>query len=131
VNKYVEACARYGLDPGTVRLFAVGSIARDDGADFRDTSDIDLVFSVEHPDQSLSAAPRQVQSRSEGEAELEARQGELLGQLDEVWQAHGISQPLNIPYGESVPYPWGLSLMEETDFTSAKPGILLFEHKPQ
>ncbi len=130
VEEYVRTCSTYGINPGITRLFAVGSIVKNRGTDFGSDSDVDLIFSVEHPETSLSSIPWDASSRSEAEDEREHRHIKALEQFEVIWERHGIALPLNVPHGESMPEVWGLSLCTSDDFPIDRPAILVAEFDP-
>ncbi|HYD35610.1 MAG TPA: hypothetical protein VD999_06080 [Vitreimonas sp.] len=88
VDFYVLVHTSYGLNPGKVRLYMVGG--RVIGKPLKETSDIDLVFQVEHPTQSAGTiAPIGLDTHSAMDAAESIRSG-----LKHVTQQ--ISQRLNI-----------------------------------
>lgn len=124
---YYDECLEYGLDPGVVRVFAVGSLIKRDGANFNPDSDVDIVFSVERPQSSLAAFPTDSVSLSEADDIREQRHRKLLEKFNLIWKDHGIVTPLNVPHGETIPEIWGLEFMSENDFSTEEPGRLVAE----
>lgn len=131
VDAYVTACSSYGLSPGIVRLFVVGSMVQEDGRNFRLDSDVDFIFSVEHPEWSMSALPTDTETRSMAEDELLSRHEKLINKFESIWHSHKIYPPLNIPHGETSPHVWGMELKTSEDFSEEKPGMLLAEYDPK
>ena len=131
IHAYRTACRQYGMNPGIIRLFAVGSVVKDGGAALGEESDVDVVFSVEYPEESLSALPSDASSRSEAEDMRESRHERMLRQFDAIWDRHQISLPLNVPHGKVNTSVWGLALLSAGDFPADRPARLIAELRPE